>query len=102
MKGIAHITFRQGGLILPASTPYDRQLLFEHVAQYAKQHGRIGLGLDRRQWIVAQVEDTPQACATCNQQIHNVAYTRSGHTLCHPCARADARLFAPPEQRILL
>ena len=39
MKGIAHVSFQGGGLIVPAQTPYERQLLFEHVEASAKQHG---------------------------------------------------------------
>ena len=29
MKGVAHVSFQGGGLIVPAQTPYERQLLFD-------------------------------------------------------------------------
>ena len=39
MKGIAPVSFRGGGLMVPAHTPYDCELLFEHVEAAPKRHG---------------------------------------------------------------
>lgn len=43
MQGTAHISFDGGGLILPAQTPYERQLVFEHVEASTKRYGHVAL-----------------------------------------------------------
>jgi hypothetical protein len=38
-KGIAHVSFPGGSMVLPARTPYDRQMLLEHIVdRVAKAH----------------------------------------------------------------
>ena len=87
MKEMARITFENGGFISPAKTPYDRQLLFEQVAQYTRRRGHIRLDLDREEWSVALANAQSRLCAVCGQQPDNLAYVQRERTLCHPCAR---------------
>lgn len=91
MSGIARISFQGGGLIIPSKTPYERQLLFEHVAQYAKRHGRVRVELDRQRWTVTAVDDRSQVCEICNQRPDNLSYVSQARSLCHPCARRALR-----------
>jgi hypothetical protein len=91
MRGIARIVFQHGGLILPSKTPYDRQLVLEHVAQYAKRHGLVRLSINRAEWTVAVADVHTDACAVCREQADNLVYTRGGRRLCHPCACRELR-----------
>ncbi len=86
MKGIARIAFGNGGFLVPAETPYDRQLLFEHVAQCARVHGQIRLSLDGGEWTVARADSQSRVCSVCDQQPDRLAYAKGQQTLCHPCA----------------
>jgi hypothetical protein len=67
MKGIAHVSFQGGGLILPAHTPYDRELLFEHVEASAKQHGGVRLDWRHQHWTVSVSNGQREVCAACRR-----------------------------------
>ncbi len=89
MSAIAQITSRQGGLILPLRTPYDRQFVFEHVADYAKRYGCVQLSFRGREWTVALATVRSRVCDRCCERPDKLAYTYGRRTLCHPCARRD-------------
>ena len=90
MKGIAQISFHGGGLVLTAKTPYERELLFDHVKQYANRYGRVRLVLNRREWTILRNDGDGAACAAC-QQPDRLTYERDGRILCAQCARRDVR-----------
>ena len=52
MKGIARLSFHDGGLFLPVRTPYDHEVLFEYADRYAKRYGRVRLEIDRHECTV--------------------------------------------------
>jgi hypothetical protein len=87
MKGIARLSFHDGGLVLPVKTPYERETLFEYADQYAKRHGRVRLEIDRRECIVRARGEQPETCVSCGQRVEGVTYTLGARTLCHVCAR---------------
>ena len=75
-RGPAHIVFSGGGLIVPAWTPYERQLLTEHIlaSVHHKQQVRVSIG--RRAWLVEQAdEERPIVCSLCDRPIN--------HAVCH-------------------
>jgi hypothetical protein len=87
MRRVAHISFEGGGLILPTQTPYQRELLIEHVELSAKGRGSVHLRLDDRQWTVTSKNGRSEACASCNQRPDKLTFRFEGHTLCGRCAR---------------
>ena len=89
MKGIARLSFDNGGLFLPVKTPYEREVLFEYADQYAKRHGRVRLEIDRRECIVRLRGEQPETCVTCGHRVDGVAYAVGARTLCRLCARRD-------------
>jgi hypothetical protein len=50
---------------MPARSPYDRQLLREHVELLAGRLRTVQLGLDGTRWTVTRVEGQSPSCATC-------------------------------------
>jgi len=52
LNGIAHISFHGGGIFMPARTPYDRQLVAEHVADRVRTKGRVQVLIDDQRWMV--------------------------------------------------
>jgi hypothetical protein len=62
---IAHLTFAGGGLLIPADTPYDRQLLREHVLSYARHKEQLRLSVKRKVWQVER--PTAQRSFTCER-----------------------------------
>jgi hypothetical protein len=91
MKGLAHISFPGGGLIVAAQTPYERELLFEHVELSTKRYGRVRLDLSRQHWTISLKNGESAACASCSQCVDNLAYRFEERTLCGQCARRALR-----------
>ena len=76
MKGVAPVSFPAGGLLGPAQTPYERQLL-EPVEVSTKQRGRFRPNTGDGEF-----------CAVCRRSLNNLTYWFNGHgqTLCGQCA----------------
>ena len=91
MKGVARISFDGGGLFLPAKTPYEREVLFEHVDRYAKRHGRVCVELNRREWNVSVSNSQPGRCTACERPLDHLTYALGGRSLCLSCARRELR-----------
>ena len=79
MSGIAHLSFKGGGLVLPVHTPYERELLVEHIEASTKRHGRSRLELNRRRWVIRTNEGVRAVCASCSQWPDEFTYP-SGST----------------------
>jgi len=86
LKGIAFISFPGGGLVLPARTPYEREMLFQHVKQCANRYGRIRLTFNRLEWTVEFLSGGAITCTACNKSIEALVYESSGRKLCAHCA----------------
>ena len=74
MKDVAHISYEGGGLIIPVHTPYERQLLVEHVEASTKRHGCIRLEVNRRHWTISMNNGRRSVCALCSQWPDNLTY----------------------------
>jgi len=66
----AHLTFAGGGLMLPAHTPYDRQMVREHVLNYARHVEHLQVHVGRITWIVERPDDGhPFVCQRCMRHL---------------------------------
>lgn len=86
----AHLDFGGGGLIVPARTPYDRQLLREHVLASVQQGRRIRLTVFGKTWLIVQAEapQSPVVCAACERPINNAVCYAPGAATAHCVACA--------------
>ncbi|MFI5394698.1 MAG: hypothetical protein ACHQ9S_04125 [Candidatus Binatia bacterium] len=86
----AHIVFAGGGLVLPARTPYELQILREYVLDRARHKEQMRINVGRKTWIVERAsEDRPFACARCKRQQLTVAALRkpgNETTYCVACS----------------
>ena len=90
MKGVARISFHGGALFVPAKTPYEREVLFEHLDLYAKRHGIVRVELNRHEWTVCRREgDKLLLCSDCSRRLDSLSYALGGRTLCAFCAKRD-------------
>jgi hypothetical protein len=87
MHGTAHISFTGGGVVLPAHTPYDRQLLFEHVEASARQHHHVELSAKGRHWGLSRHSAYGEPCVGCNRAPHGLIYRCDGLGFCGHCVR---------------
>jgi hypothetical protein len=91
MKGVARISFPGGGLLVPAKTPYEREVLFEHVHEYTKRHGQVRVELNGRAWLVRLHTDPAVPCTGCSQLLENLSYSLPDRTWCPACVRRSFR-----------
>jgi hypothetical protein len=87
MKDIAHISFEGGGLIVPAQTPYDREVLIEHVEASTRRHGLVHLDINNRRWEISVNADSSEVCGACSRYPSNSTCQFDGRILCAECAR---------------
>lgn len=83
-------------LKLPVDTPYDRQLLAEHVSTLLRRHGAVRLSSGRRAWWL-RLASTPQAvrCGDCRRPIGRAVQFADGDVACFVCAsQAVIRSYA--------
>ena len=91
MKNVARISCDGGGLVIPASTPYDRELVFEHAGQTARRHGRVQLEINDDQWVVTFLGDGQSCrCSVCGKRNEHIVYHGHGHEACSLCARKSS------------
>lgn len=76
--GIAHVSVPGGGTFLPARTPYDLQILAEHVADGARTNGQAQVLINDQRWTacVGLIPPLP-GCAACGNSL-NVACCSNG------------------------
>lgn len=74
MKDVAHISFDGGGIMIPVHTPYERQLMVEHVEASTNRYGCIRLEVNRQHWTISRNRGSRTVCAACSQWPDNLAY----------------------------
>ena len=89
MKGVARISFEGGSCLLPAKTPYEREVLFEFLKQSTNRHGHARLALNQQGWIISRIGCKQQRCASCHGWLRGVTYAQGNRALCTRCARRD-------------
>ena len=91
-NGIAHISFVGGGVFLPARSPYDRQLLAEHVGERVQAKGQVQVLMGDRRWIVRRNRGALVArCTRCGMPAATACYSRGCEEVCYcvACAFGD-------------
>ena len=74
MNDIAHLSFRGGGLFLPAHTPYERELLVECVEASTKRYGHLLLEVNGRHWNISMSNGFRPVCLSCSQWPDDLTY----------------------------
>ena len=85
----AQITFVGGGLLLPDRTPYDRQMLREHVLDRARHAEQLQVKVGRKTWVVEHpTEQRPLVCGLCQRRLTVAALhaAASQNLYCVACA----------------
>ena len=69
-----------------ADTPYDAQMVLEHIAHYARGQRCLRITLRDHQWTVTQSGGETAPCDDCARERHRVLYQIDDHRLCRVCA----------------
>src|SRR5690242_6101556 len=96
-KAIAHVSFPGGGIFLPARSPYDLQMLTEHIADRVRSKGHVQVLLDEQRWMVHLNRGPIRiCCASCGDSADSTCYRApdGDAAYCVPCALGPATEFA--------
>ena len=77
-SNIAHVQGGSGTFVAPAQSPYDRQMLREHVEQLVGHGSSLTLGLHGRQWIITRRSAADSPCMSCTQLLGRLSCSRGG------------------------
>jgi hypothetical protein len=81
-------------LKLPIDTPYDRQLLAEHVSTLLRRHGAVRLSSGRRAWWLKLAAATRSAhCGLCLRPMPRAVHFGAGEIACIACAARAIATF---------
>src|SRR5258708_7427744 len=88
MGGSARMSLTGGGaVVVPVETPYEYEVLFDHVADYAKCHGPVNLELNNRTWTVSVGIRSARVCSRCGQPLAQLIYSLRRRSFCPVCVR---------------
>ena len=85
----AHITFAGGGLLLPARTLYDLEMLREHVLDRARYVKQLRVTVARKTWLVERPGTQQRfACGLCKRDLTVAALhaPKNAEVYCVACA----------------
>ena len=87
-SNIAHVQGGSGIFVAPAQSPYDRQMLREHVERLVGHGSSLTLGLHGRQWIITRRSAANSPCSSCTQPLGRLSCSRGGEAgaTCIDCA----------------
>jgi hypothetical protein len=60
--------------MVPIQTPYEREVLVEHIEVSTKRHGSVRLALNHRHWTISRSKGPRTVCASCSQWPDDLAY----------------------------
>jgi hypothetical protein len=84
---IARIHMDGGALLLPARTPYEREVVLDHVRHRLRLHGFVQLEMNGRRCRVEPVAAASGAtCAGCARRVGGLACRLGAQLLCIDCA----------------
>jgi hypothetical protein len=100
MDGTARILHPQGELLLPACSPYDLELLLDHVHWYAWRYGGVRVELEDDEWLVtARSAEGAARCSSCRERLTDLLFTNgSRQPLCQRCSLGLLRSSAGPHR----
>lgn len=97
MKSVARISHRNGGVLLPAETPYDLQLVDEYLIRYARRYGPVRFELSGRQWTVSPHMGQPATeCMSCQEPIAALSCSDGRQIVCRSCCMGERKKRSRP------
>lgn len=88
VSNCAQVQGVSGTFLVPAHTPYERQILREHLARRVGHRSPLTLGMHGKRWIITRDNSTSSRCASCAQAVGRLSCHQDdgGYTTCIDCA----------------
>ena len=91
MNSVARVVWEGGSVSVPIDTPYDRELLVDHVKRATAMHGGVRLYMCSREWVMSDTDASQGACSVCRRAVDTVPSALGEQVaLCIDCAAAGA------------
>ena len=84
----ARLQGESGTFVLPAHSPYERQLLREHLRRGSGRPSTLTLGTDGMRWTLTRHNPSDALCAACQRSLGRLSCSRAGMVgaTCIDCA----------------
>jgi hypothetical protein len=88
VSNCAQVQGISGTFVVPAHTPYERQMLREHLTGRAGRLPTLTLGMHGKRWIITRHDATSSRCASCTRSVGRLSCNQDdgGCTTCIDCA----------------
>ena len=85
---VAHVEAGTGTFIVPAYSPYDRQILRDHIETLAARGSALTVGMHGTRWTVTLQGLSEGRCVTCTQILGRLSCSREDDdtATCIDCA----------------
>lgn len=89
--GVAHVSWRDGAMFLPAHSPYDRQVLVEHVADRLRSGSPVQVLLGGTRWMAHPPQGRSAPCRCCGSLRESTCHSSATHgePVCLVCAFSE-------------
>jgi transposase InsO family protein len=78
-------------LVLPTGTPYERELVAEHLHGVARRRGAVRVRLAEQDWVLVwRPQDCASRCAACGGRQRGLRVRLSARDCCARCALDSA------------
>ena len=88
VSNFAQVQGVSGTFVVPAHTPYERQILREHLARRVGDLSTLTLGMHGKRWIITRHHAPSSLCATCTRSVGRLSCNQDDGscTTCIDCA----------------
>ena len=88
VSSTAQVQGVSGTFVVPVCTPYERQMLREHLARRVGHLSTLTLGMHGKRWIITRHNATNSRCANCTRSVGRLSCNQDdgGCPTCIDCA----------------
>jgi hypothetical protein len=88
VSNFAQVQGVSGTFVVPVHTPYDRQMLRDHLARRVGPLSTLTLGMHGKQWTITRQDAPRSQCATCTRSVGRLRCNQDdgGCATCIDCA----------------
>jgi hypothetical protein len=92
-SNVAHVQGESGTFVVPAHSPYDRQMLREHIEILAGRVAELTLNVQGTRWTITRGIAFDSRCTTCTQFLSRLSCSRGpdAPATCIDCVMQPAR-----------
>ena len=81
---IVQLFTASGGVVLPVQSPYDNEIVVDHLNHFVQRDGSVALRYGGQTWRVTAA-GASRPCRACHDTIVHLSYQLGGAAFCQRC-----------------